>query len=105
VGKFEIWVQHTEIHLVFVFRFLDPIFFGDYPEVMRTWLGDRLPKFTKEESLLVKGSVDFVGINHYTTLFVTDQPVGDDAFHGAYFVDPKILPVCKRSLSTLVDIL
>lgn len=69
---------------------------------MRTWLGDRLPKFTKEESALVKGSVDFVGMNHYTSVFVTDQPVGDTAFHGAYFVDPKILPVCKGSLSILI---
>ena len=48
-------------------RFLDPLIFGDYPSSMRSRVGSRLPTFTKSESALLKGSLDFVGINHYTT--------------------------------------
>lgn len=43
--------------------------FGDYPSSMRTRVGDRLPRFTKLQSALLKGSIDFVGINHYTTWY------------------------------------
>ncbi|XVF85829.1 hypothetical protein PTKIN_Ptkin17bG0149200 [Pterospermum kingtungense] len=49
--------------------FLDPLIFGDYPSSMRSRVGSRLPSFTKSESDLVKGSLDFVGINHYTTYY------------------------------------
>ncbi|KAK9060100.1 hypothetical protein SSX86_020804 [Deinandra increscens subsp. villosa] len=49
--------------------FLDPVMFGDYPSSMRTRVGDRLPKFSKLQSALLKGSIDFVGINHYTTWY------------------------------------
>ncbi len=53
-------------------RFLDPIFKGDYPEVMKKHAGNRLPKFTSDEITKVQGSVDFIGINHYTSRWVTD---------------------------------
>lgn len=43
--------------------------FGDYPSSMRSRVGNRLPTFSKTESSLLKGSLDFVGINHYTTFY------------------------------------
>ncbi|KAL0373963.1 UNVERIFIED_CONTAM: Beta-glucosidase 12 [Sesamum radiatum] len=49
--------------------FIHPIVYGDYPRTMRTIVGDRLPKFTKEEAELVKGSFDYVGLNYYTGNF------------------------------------
>ncbi|XP_008792724.2 beta-glucosidase 6 isoform X2 [Phoenix dactylifera] len=49
--------------------FMDPLFFGDYPSSMRTRVGNRLPKFSTAEAALIKGSLDFVGINHYTTYY------------------------------------
>lgn len=49
--------------------FMDPLFFGDYPSSMRKRVGNRLPKFSAAEAALVKGSLDFVGINHYTTYY------------------------------------
>ncbi|WP_422079365.1 GH1 family beta-glucosidase [Ulvibacterium sp.] len=52
--------------------FADPIYFGDYPQVMKDRVGDRLPKFTKEDSALIKGSSDFFGLNHYTGLYASD---------------------------------
>ncbi|XP_027344196.1 vicianin hydrolase-like [Abrus precatorius] len=46
-----------------------PVTYGDYPESMRSSVGDRLPKFTKAEAESLKGSVDFLGVNYYTTYF------------------------------------
>jgi len=40
---------------------------------MRSRVGNRLPKFTAEEAALVKGSLDFMGINHYTTFYTQDD--------------------------------
>ncbi|KAF3452274.1 hypothetical protein FNV43_RR02707 [Rhamnella rubrinervis] len=51
--------------------YLDPIYFGDYPQVMREIIGDRLPKFTEEEKELLQNSVDFIGLNHYTSRFIS----------------------------------
>lgn len=48
---------------------MDPLFVGDYPRSMRTRVGERLPRFSAAEAALVKGSLDFVGVNHYTTYY------------------------------------
>ncbi|GAB2287959.1 hypothetical protein Dimus_022309 [Dionaea muscipula] len=53
---------------------LDPITFGDYPESMRSIVGSRLPIFTKNQSQLIKGSYDFVGINYYTSSYISNDP-------------------------------
>ncbi|XP_038707791.1 beta-glucosidase 40 [Tripterygium wilfordii] len=49
--------------------FIDPLIFGDYPSSMRSRVRSRLPTFSKSEVALLKGSLDFVGINHYTTYY------------------------------------
>ncbi|KAI8522668.1 hypothetical protein RHMOL_Rhmol13G0014300 [Rhododendron molle] len=53
--------------------FVEPLVFGDYPDVMKKNAGKRLPAFTKLESELVKGSIDFIGLNHYNTFSIKDQ--------------------------------
>ncbi|KAL9226160.1 hypothetical protein vseg_002004 [Gypsophila vaccaria] len=53
--------------------FLDPLMFGDYPRSMKERVGNRLPKFSEAESALIKGSLDFVGINHYTTHYAKNS--------------------------------
>ncbi|XP_020676273.1 beta-glucosidase 2-like [Dendrobium catenatum] len=53
--------------------FLNPIMFGDYPEIMKVFAGSRLPSFSKSESQQVKGAFDFLGINYYFSLFVTNN--------------------------------
>ncbi|KAL3832902.1 hypothetical protein ACJIZ3_007638 [Penstemon smallii] len=50
--------------------FADPIFTGDYPKSMRSYVKHRLPRFTQEQSAMLKGSLDFVGVNYYTGNFV-----------------------------------
>ncbi|XP_065856790.1 beta-glucosidase 16-like [Euphorbia lathyris] len=51
--------------------FMEPLYHGSYPAEMVDRVGTRLPTFTKEESNLVKGSYDFIGMNYYTTLYVS----------------------------------
>ncbi|KAL4365342.1 hypothetical protein AHAS_Ahas07G0096500 [Arachis hypogaea] len=46
-----------------------PITYGDYPASMRSSVGERLPKFTKSESQMIKGSYDFLGVNYYSTYY------------------------------------
>jgi beta-glucosidase len=56
-------------------RTLEPLVFGDYPQVMKTNVGSRLPSFTKSQSEFVKGAIDFIGINHYYSVYVNDCPL------------------------------
>ena len=56
----------------FLAWFADPIYKGDYPACMRERLGSRLPSFTDAEKELIKGSSDFFGLNHYTTMYASD---------------------------------
>lgn len=51
--------------------FADPIYHGDYPASMRERVGDRLPAFSDEDIRLIKGSSDFFGLNHYTTMYAS----------------------------------
>ncbi|XP_037414529.1 beta-glucosidase 2-like [Triticum dicoccoides] len=54
---------------------LNPLVFGDYPQAMKKNVGSRLPPFTEVQSELIKGSLDFIGINHYYSLYVNDRPL------------------------------
>ncbi|KAG6634530.1 hypothetical protein CIPAW_12G124900 [Carya illinoinensis] len=53
--------------------FLDPLIFGEYPLSMRKLVGGRLPNISSAVSKLLVGSFDFVGINHYTTLYARND--------------------------------
>lgn len=39
---------------------------------MVEYVGERLPKFTEKQSLMVKGSYDFIGINYYSANYATN---------------------------------
>lgn len=54
--------------------YMDPITYGDYPHSMRSLVRSRLPKFSREESNMLKGSFDFLGLNHYTSSYAADAP-------------------------------
>ena len=57
-------------------RFFEPITFGNYPASMRSIVGNRLPKFTAQESkYLLKGSTDFLGLNYYTGNYAEAAPL------------------------------
>ncbi|KAL4712819.1 hypothetical protein ACJJTC_011889 [Scirpophaga incertulas] len=66
-------------------QYLHPIFSesGDFPVSMKekiatksaaqSFARSRLPEFTADEVALVKGSSDFLGLNHYTTYLVNNK--------------------------------
>ncbi|KAI4357107.1 hypothetical protein L6164_001076 [Bauhinia variegata] len=55
--------------------FMDPLTTGEYPSSMQSLVGNRLPKFSKEQSRLVKGSFDFIGVNYYTSNYAVNAPL------------------------------
>ncbi|XP_068646051.1 beta-glucosidase 46-like isoform X1 [Aristolochia californica] len=52
--------------------FLDPIIFGKYPEKMKELIGCSLPTFLRKDLKTLDKATDFIGINHYTSLYVKD---------------------------------
>ncbi|CAD6260548.1 unnamed protein product [Miscanthus lutarioriparius] len=54
--------------------FMDPLIRGHYPVSMRRLVGNRLPQFTSEQSELVKGAFDFIGLNYYTANYASNLP-------------------------------
>ncbi|XP_021277975.1 beta-glucosidase 12-like [Herrania umbratica] len=54
--------------------FMDPITIGSYPHSMQSLVGGRLPKFNKEQSEMLKGSFDFLGLNYYTANYAAYAP-------------------------------
>ncbi|KAF8402405.1 hypothetical protein HHK36_013360 [Tetracentron sinense] len=75
---------YLPLHLTYaILLYLDPLYYGDYPEVMRERLGDRLPKFSQDDKELLRNSIDFIGLNHYTSRFishVTKNPKENDYY-------------------------
>uniref|UniRef100_A0ACD5USF2 Uncharacterized protein n=1 Tax=Avena sativa TaxID=4498 RepID=A0ACD5USF2_AVESA len=68
-------VQKGKVGITLVSNwFMDPLTRGVYPRSMRTLVGSRLPQFTKEQSKMVKGSFDFIGINYYTANYADNLP-------------------------------
>uniref|UniRef100_A0ACD6AN91 Uncharacterized protein n=1 Tax=Avena sativa TaxID=4498 RepID=A0ACD6AN91_AVESA len=48
--------------------FMHPLVYGEYPPVMRSRVGARLPGLTAEQTKKLSGSFDFIGFNHYTVV-------------------------------------
>jgi beta-glucosidase len=53
---------------------MHPLTKGSYPKSMRSLVGKRLPKFSKEESKKLKGSFDFLGLNYYSSYYAAKAP-------------------------------
>ncbi len=74
--------------------FADPIFLGDYPESMHRNVGQRLPALKEEDKRLIKGSVDFFALNHYTTHYAantkTEITAGEDEYNGGCYADQRV---------------
>ncbi|TQE00498.1 hypothetical protein C1H46_013924 [Malus baccata] len=59
--------------------FMDPLVKGHYPHSMQALVENRLPKFTKEQSAMLKGSYDFIGLNYYSGTYAANVPHQNDA--------------------------
>ncbi|XP_053554228.1 lactase/phlorizin hydrolase-like [Bombina bombina] len=85
--------------------FADPIFKnGDYNEIMKTNIRERslaqglsksrLPEFTESEKMRIKGTYDFFGLNHYTSVLVAtaiypNSEQSYDADRGVYVLSDR----------------
>lgn len=67
--------------------------YGDYPEIMKKMVGDRLPTFGPKESALVRGSLDFLGLNYYVTDYTADASNSIPPFPSVA-TDPRITLSC-----------
>ena len=63
-------------HEFFLGWFADPIYRGDYPDCMRSAVGDRLPHFTDADRAMVRDSSDFFGLNFYGGMLAS-EPAGE----------------------------
>ncbi|KAM7508977.1 hypothetical protein LguiA_019430 [Lonicera macranthoides] len=61
--------------------FMEPLMSGSYPTTMVKRVGQRLPKFSRIQSSMLKGSFDFIGINYYTARYAMDIPCQDGNFN------------------------
>lgn len=55
-------------------QYLDPAFFGAYPEELREIFGEAWPEWPQEDMALIRQPLDFVGINYYTRNVVRHDP-------------------------------
>ncbi|KAL9838134.1 lactase-like protein isoform 2-T2 [Geothlypis trichas] len=72
--------RYIQFHLGW---FANPIYRGDYPEVMKNYVGrksaqqglgtSRLPTFSVQEKTYIKGTSDFLGVGHFTTRYVLQK--------------------------------
>ncbi|XP_057692182.1 lactase-like b isoform X2 [Corythoichthys intestinalis] len=85
--------------------FATPVFHGDYPQVMKDFIGrksaqqglgvSRLPTFSPQEKSYIKGTSDFLGISHFTTRYITQKNNPSGRGTSSFFMD--------RDLAELVD--
>lgn len=68
--------------------FLAPVLTGQYPTLMREIVGSRLPFFSEEEAELIRGSVDVIALNYYTSMNIRDR--SDGVAPDNFFADPMI---------------
>ncbi|MEO5800936.1 MAG: GH1 family beta-glucosidase [Gemmatimonadales bacterium] len=55
-------------------QFLDPVFFGRYPEELAEIFGADWPHFPEDDFALIQQPLDFLGINYYTRNVTCDDP-------------------------------
>ncbi|RZC42366.1 lactase-phlorizin hydrolase-like, partial [Asbolus verrucosus] len=73
--------------------FANPIINFDYPKIVKERIAERsqqegfpqsrLPKFTLAEKLKLRGTYDYLGLNHYSTWYVKavpDEPIGKPSY-------------------------
>jgi beta-glucosidase len=77
-----------------------PLIYGDYPSTMKKIVGSRLPAFTDDESQLVKGSVDFIGMIHYFTIYIKDNSSSLNLEERDYSLDMGIELIFERGNSS-----
>jgi len=55
-------------------QYLDPVFFGRYPEELPEIFGEAWPDFPPGEIEAIREKIDFLGVNYYTRSMTQDDP-------------------------------
>jgi len=55
-------------------QYLDPVFFGKYPDELREIFGDAWPEWPAQDFELIKQPIDYLGFNYYTRAVVRNDP-------------------------------
>lgn len=63
---------------------------------MRKLVGERLPMFTKEQQHKLRGSLDFLGVNYYTTNYVRTIPGPIDPHKIDFYQDSRTNTTAER---------
>lgn len=80
---------------------MEPLTKGKYPKTMVSLVGNRLPKFTEEQSKLLTGSFDFIGLNYYTSKYAANVPhSSNDKSNPSYSNDSHVNLTSKNTLIT-----
>ncbi len=89
--------------------FLDPIFKGQYPPGLITWLGDMWPDTPADDLSVINQPIDFLGVNYYFSQIVSYSPNGLLKLHTKPNVDPgwgiteKNWGICPSQLTALLN--
>lgn len=84
---------------LFDIRIINPLVFEDYPKVMKKIVRSRLPSFTEEQSQQLKGSFDFIGLNHYSSIWVKDNSNASETAPRDFNADLFAKFACESSSS------
>jgi beta-glucosidase len=55
-------------------QYLDPVFFGKYPEELKEIFGEAWPEWPQEDMDLIKQPIDWLGFNYYTRSVTRNEP-------------------------------
>ncbi|XP_010279609.1 PREDICTED: beta-glucosidase 12-like [Nelumbo nucifera] len=69
---------------------------GDYPDNMRSLVGNRLPKFSQDQSIAVKGSFDFLGLNYYSAAYAANASTSNSV-PTSYLTDSRVTLTSQRN--------
>lgn len=65
---------------------------------MKVFVGERLPEISPEMSKIIVRSLDFVGLNHYTTLYArNDRSRIQKLILQDAYSDAAVIATCKTS--------
>ncbi|KAM1115670.1 hypothetical protein TB2_006194 [Malus domestica] len=96
-AKHDIDAAFRSLDFVFGWQvYMDPLTNGDYPHSMRSLVKERLPKFTDEESKLINGSFDFIGVNYYTARYAS-KLLQNSSEPASYLSDPCVNITAERN--------
>ncbi|KAG2309628.1 hypothetical protein Bca52824_029376 [Brassica carinata] len=80
--------------------FMEPLVTGKYPvDMVNNVKGGRLPTFTAQQSKMLKGSYDFIGINYYSSTYAKDVPCSTEQV--TMFSDPCASVTDSKNISVI----